>query len=365
MFFVTEVMIPHDFTVQFAMTHNRQQREEMRHQLGLDLPLWRRYLYWLGRVVRGELGSSLSGPPVVEVLERMIPFTLIVFFVGTVIAFLLGQWLGKIVAWQRAHFLTSAATLSVITLYTSFPPWLAFLVTYLLTGQMRTYSNIVAEWDSRAWPLSTVMLNMVLAIGAVAIAFVVVRKVLRRIWKRHLPAWLTWLEPPVFVAGVLGGWSVLGFYPQAMSVLRHARLPLLTYVLLSFGETMLIMRTSMTDTLKETYVTTARAKGLPERAIRDRHAARNALLPVLSRLVISIPYLLTGVVIVEQRFNWPGFSGMLFDSFYQQDMPLVLGGLLVVGALSAMARLALDVVYAYLDPRIRYGSPSPQGGWDR
>jgi peptide/nickel transport system permease protein len=56
---------------------------------------------------------------------------------------------------------------------------------------------------------------------------------------------------------------------------------------------------------------------------------------------------------------------MLFDSFYQQDMPLVLGGLLVVGALSAMARLALDVVYAYLDPRIRYGSPSPQGGWDR
>jgi peptide/nickel transport system permease protein len=117
---------------------------------------------------------------------------------------------------------------------------------------------------------------------------------------------------------------------------------------------MLIMRTSMTDTLKEDYITTARAKGLPNRLVRDRHAARNALLPVFSRLIVSLPYMLTGLVIIEVAVRWPGLSGSLFGALYQQDMPMVMTGLLVVGLLAAVARLSLDVLYAFLDPRIRY-----------
>jgi peptide/nickel transport system permease protein len=371
MFFATEIMIPHDFTVQFSLSLNREQREELRHELGLDLPLWERYLHWLRRTLNGSLGTSLYGAPVVEVLKHMLPYTLLVFFSGTVIAFLFGQWLGKVVAWRGSGFLSSSATLSAIALYTSFPPWLAFLVTYFLAYQLEWFRWGYGDnpfgrnrqlWRESPWPAPTVMLYMVVTMIAVALILLAVNKLLERKLRRPLPGWpfdfaqdrLAWLELPMFIVGLVGSWFAFGFGPQALDVLKVAGLPLITYVLLSFGETMLIMRTSMTDTLKEIYVSTARAKGLPDNVVRDKHAARNALLPVLSRLVISLPYLLTGVVIIEQRFNWPGLSGMLFDSFIQQDMPLILGGLLVVGVLSAVARLVLDVLYAYLDPRVRH-----------
>jgi peptide/nickel transport system permease protein len=174
---------------------------------------------------------------------------------------------------------------------------------------------------------------------------------IQRLWRRRLPLLVAL---PLFLAGTVASWYALGFAPLALDVMLVAAIPLLTYVLLSFGETMLIMRTSMMDTLKEEYVLTAQAKGLADRVVRNKHAARNALLPVLSRFVVSFPYMLTGLVIVEDTLDWPGISKSLFDALYQQDMPVVMGGLLLVGILSAIARLVLDVLAAYLDPRIRF-----------
>jgi peptide/nickel transport system permease protein len=136
--------------------------------------------------------------------------------------------------------------------------------------------------------------------------------------------------------------------------MSYAIYPLITYVLLIFGETALITRTNMLDTLHEDYLVTARAKGVSEPAVRDRHAARTALLPALSRLVVSLPTMLTGMVIIEDVLDWPGISATLFNALYQQDMPTVGGTLLIVGLISAATRLVLDVLYAYLDPRIRY-----------
>ncbi len=361
MFFVTEVMIPGDFTTQFAMTHNRQQREEMQKELGFDLPLWQRYLNWVRRLFSGNLGTSLYGSPVVQVLEGLIPYTLLVFFIGTVVAFLFGQWLGKAVAWRRSGFLSTSATFSAIALYTTFPPWLAFLVTYFFARRLRWFRSPRSEnpfdgfhqdvWRDFLLTPQTVMLYMVLAFVVVWLVLVVINKILERTLRRRLPVLL---RIPLFIGGLVGGWFIFGFGPQALDVLTVAGVPILTYVLLSFGETTLIMRTSMMDTLKEDYVNTARAKGLPDRVVRDKHAARNALLPVFSRLVISLPYLLTGLVIIEDVLHWPGISGALFHSLYNQDMPVVMGALLMVGVLSAVARLILDVLYAYLDPRIRY-----------
>jgi peptide/nickel transport system permease protein len=123
---------------------------------------------------------------------------------------------------------------------------------------------------------------------------------------------------------------------------------------------MTIMRSSMTEVLKEEYVTTARAKGLPASTVREKHAARNALLPVLSRLVITLPYLLTGIVIIEDSLNWPGVGSWMWLSLYWQDIPVVMGILLVVGFISLVARLFLDILAAYLDPRIRYAETQPR-----
>jgi peptide/nickel transport system permease protein len=131
-------------------------------------------------------------------------------------------------------------------------------------------------------------------------------------------------------------------------------LAILTYTLLSFGETMLIMQSSMTDVLKEQYIETARAKGLPASAVREQHAARNALLPVLSRFVISLPYLLTAVVIIESSVGWPGMGTTMWNALYWQNMPVVMAILVLIGIVSLVLRLILDMLIAYTDPRIRY-----------
>jgi ABC-type dipeptide/oligopeptide/nickel transport system permease component len=88
--------------------------------------------------------------------------------------------------------------------------------------------------------------------------------------------------------------------------------------------------------------------------IREKHASRNALLPVLSRLFISLPYLLAGIVIIEDSVNWPGMGSMMFSSLYWQDIPTVMGVLIIIGVLALVVRLFLDVLAAYLDPRIRF-----------
>ena len=118
---------------------------------------------------------------------------------------------------------------------------------------------------------------------------------------------------------------------------------------------MMIMQASMDEVMRSEYINTAKAKGLPDSVVLERHAARNALLPVISRLVISLPYLITGVVIIESSTDWPGMGTKMWNALYWQDMPLVMATLLIVGVLSLIARLLLDVITAFLDPRIRYG----------
>jgi peptide/nickel transport system permease protein len=109
----------------------------------------------------------------------------------------------------------------------------------------------------------------------------------------------------------------------------------------------------MEETLTEQYIETARAKGLRPVVIRDRHAARNALLPVLSKLVTSLPYLLAGLVIIEQSVNWNGIGSLLFDAVVQQDLPIVMGVLVVIGLVVLVCRFILELAYDALDPRMR------------
>jgi peptide/nickel transport system permease protein len=150
--------------------------------------------------------------------------------------------------------------------------------------------------------------------------------------------------------------------PYALDIIKAGLIPFLTFVLLGFGDTMLLMQSGMIDTRHEMYIQTARAKGLPEKVVRDKHAARNAILPVLSRFVINLPYLLTAIVIVEQATNWHGVGDLLFFSIYNQNTFIYMDIMVIVGLIALVARLALDVLYAYLDPRIRYGAEVVGGG---
>jgi peptide/nickel transport system permease protein len=117
---------------------------------------------------------------------------------------------------------------------------------------------------------------------------------------------------------------------------------------------MLLTRTSMLETLREDYIMAVRAKGLAERDIRDKHAARNALLPVFTNFVINLPFIMAGGIITETIFSWPGMGLTLLRASNSSDIPLVMGAFLFIGSLSLLAHLVADVAYAFLDPRIRY-----------
>lgn len=371
MFFFIQIMMPGDFVDQFSIFCDSACREAMREQLGLNLPIGERYLYWLGQIVRLDLGESLNGEPINDLLQEVVPATLLVFLTGTLLAYMIGLWLGKVTAWRGSGLVSRLTTLGGITLFTSFPPWLAWLVTYGLArkrdfvvmgerGGVRRVSfyKLLSRdlWLTVDVSPHIIAFRMVLTLIGSLLLLWIINLLLARFTRRRLPVVLVLL-----LAGVVtvGSWYLLRMETFAFDIAKASWVAILTYTLLSFGETMIIMQSSMTEVLKEEYVTTALAKGLPMSAVRERHAARNALLPVLSRLVISFPYLVTGVVIIESSLGWPGMGSSMWNALYWQNMPIVMNTLLIVGLLSLVARLILDVLIAYLDPRIRYDQAQP------
>ncbi len=159
-------------------------------------------------------------------------------------------------------------------------------------------------------------------------------------------------------AGLLvfsGYWILTRQAVYVLDILYHMALPVLTLTLISFGGTMLLTRSSMLETMREDYVLTARAKGLTEAQVRDRHIARGALLPVVTTLVFSLAFAVGGGVITESIFSWEGMGYTLMEAVTLSDVPLAVGAMAFTGLLVLAAHLAADLLYAYLDPRIRYG----------
>ena len=140
----------------------------------------------------------------------------------------------------------------------------------------------------------------------------------------------------------------------AWDIVSHMILPVLTLALISFAGTMLLTRNSMLETMREDFVMAARAKGLPEKRVRDAHVARNALLPVVTSFVFSLAFAIDGGVIIESIFSWPGMGQTLVAAAVAEDLPLAVGAFVFVGIFVLVAHLVADVLYVYLDPRIRY-----------
>jgi peptide/nickel transport system permease protein len=339
-FFAVQIFLPGDYASQFALGLSQKEIEELRVNLGLDLPIWQRYLNWLSNVLRGDLGYSFSsfdqGPPVIEIIKSALPATLFVFGIGTALAFMIGFWLGKATAWRGPGFLSSSITFASITLYTSFPPWLAFVLIYFLFYRfmgLRTISTSARGglFSPIRYDQGPMMLRMLALLLIITIVILIVNRLIRASLKLRIPGLIIFL----LVIGLwVGSWYALGIDENAMTIMEAASLPIVTFTLLSFGEIMLIMRTTMMDTLHEDYILTARAKGLPESQIRDRHAARNALLPVMTRMIVTFPFLLTGAVMVEQVLAWSGMGTTLFLAVGTQNITLTVGMLLVIGIFS-------------------------------
>lgn len=363
--------------------------EELRTSLGLDRPLLAQYGDFMRGLASGSLGESFSGQPVIDVLTGQPMWTtLFVFGLGAVLAFVLGAWLGRIAAWRAGRAGAGLLNVLAITTYTLFPPFLVFVLLRYLNDPLRHLRGWLGLsrdegeiWASSGWDEIATIKLVGISLLLAAIAAVLLRRYLR---DRRAPRWVRLLVLPAVLALTGAVWWLLGAWEPAMNLLLHAPrfhgsgfgglnrgfqgaagqgggnalLAIIGVVILSFGEILLVVEASMASEADEQYVMTARAKGVPDDVVRDRHAARNALLPALTRFVIGLPLLLTGLIIVERELELAGLSTLFLDAAQGADVPLVLGALVLFGALVLLARLALEVLIAALDPRVRAQVPS-------
>jgi len=269
--------------------------------MGLDQPLWTQYLYYLKNVATGNMGISFHyGEPVIDILMNRLPNTILLFTTSIILSALLGVFLGKIAAWKRGQRTDTLMTIGALFCHTLFLPWLALMMIWFFAYRI--------GW----FPITGMVSPDV------------------------------WIDPGA------------GFAARTLDVLHHMALPLMTLILIHFGSYLLVMRSSMLDTLKDDYIITARAKGLDEKTIRDHHAAPNAALPVVTSVGLSLAFSINGGALTETVFTWPGIGRELVFSVSHSDYPLAQAAFLIIAIVVLVANLVVDVLYAYLDPRIRY-----------
>jgi peptide/nickel transport system permease protein len=278
-----------------------EEAAQLTAELGLNRPLGAQYLIFLGNFFRGRLGRSFHyGEPVERVIARRLPNTILLFTTAIMLAALVGVKLGKVAAWRKGRPLDTCITLAALVCHTLFLPWVALLIIWLLAYRV-------------GWFPVTGMISPEL-----------------------------WISPAA------------GSFAKILDVLHHLALPLLTLFLIHFGSYLLLMRGSMLDTLNEEFIFTARAKGLPEKVIRDRHAAPNAALPVITSVALSLAFSINGGALTETVFSWPGIGRELVFAVSNNDYPLAMGCFLLIALVVLTANIVVDMLYAFLDPRIRY-----------
>lgn len=271
---------------------SKAQAEAMARNLGLRDPLPVQYARWLGHLLRGNLGNSYStSQPVLSLIEERLPNTLLLGAVAVILAVLAAVPLGVVSATRRNSGLDRFITgLSFVGI--SVPVfWLGIMLVILFAVQ---------------WGV--------------------------------LPA---------------GGMYTVGAKFSFVDRIKHLLLPALVLMTAELAALVRYTRSGMISVLSEDYVRTARAKGLQGRQVIFTHALRNALIPVVTLIGVRIPLLVGGAAITETVFSWPGMGRLAVDAATTRDYPVVLGTTITVAAVVVLSSLVIDLLYAYLDPRIR------------
>ncbi|MEA2584278.1 MAG: peptide/nickel transport system permease protein [Thermomicrobiales bacterium] len=269
-------------------------KAQLRTELGLDEPAPVRYVRWLGRTVQGDFGYSLaSRKPISEMILARMPTTLELVGFALVLSVVLGVGTGVIAAVKQYSWADYLATFSAFA-------WLSIPEFFL--GMLMIY-------------LFAVRLN--------------------------------WF--PAF------GTSTAGAENHLLDRLDHLILPGITLGLGLTAALTRYTRSSLIEVLNSDYMTTARAKGLQERSVIVRHGLRNALIPIITVVAFRMPYLISGAVIIETVFQWPGLGFLTLNAATQKDYPLIMALALAVSVIVIASSFVADVAYSFIDPRIRYG----------
>lgn len=355
---------PGDITAQFLdPTIPAEARQLILARLGLDGSVWNQWWTYVTNFFTGNLGVSFSQYPkdVIAVVGERIPRTLFLFTFATLFAYLLGFALGKRLAWKRGGFGEHGVTVSGVLLYTVFYPWFAILMILAFSSGLGWFPIngflTVELWRGAPWTGNEVFSQLLLSVAIAGTLVIAGLLLSRRSQERSTQRWMKRVGYAGGLAGFALFWLVRSdMWTYASDLIHHAFLPVITLTLVAFAGTMLLTRSSMLETLREDYILTARAKGVPEKDIRDRHAARNALLPVVTSFILGLAFIIGGGVVTETVFGWPGMGALLLNATLVEDVPLATGALGFIGVLALLAHLLVDILYTILDPRVRIQS---------
>jgi peptide/nickel transport system permease protein len=270
----------------------------MRQKLGLDLPLHQQFVIYISTILRGDLGYSMVyNQPVIEIIASRVPATLLLMTTAIFFSYLIGIFLGVFASTKPFSFI----------------------------------SNITVAITAGGYALPIFWLGQILLI-----VFAV---------------YLGWFPVVGMTSVGVGGLTGFGSF---IDVVWHLFLPVVCLTVNMLALVVYITRTSMLEVLEQDFIVTARAKGLKERTVIYRHALRNALLPVVTLIGQSIGGMIAGAVLTETVFSWPGLGRLTYDAVSTRDYPVLLGMLILLSISVLVANLVTDIVYAKLDPRIRY-----------
>jgi len=268
-----------------------------------DAPLFQQYLDFMGKLAQGDLGRSIlsGGTPVSAQIRRYLPWTLFSVGSGLLISFTLGVLVGMAMAYWRGGILDNVMTALASVMY-GVPDFVIALLLLMVAGVQ----------------LKLFMIGDVLGARS---------------------------------QDVEAGFNL----PYIADVSKHAALPVLTYVWTTVGGWILTMKSSTISTLGEDYITVAKARGLPERRILLAYVGRNAMLPLVTRLAISIGFVVGGSVIIETLFQYPGLGRLLYTAISGRDYTTMQGVFLTIAAAVVLSNILADLLFGVLDPRVRVG----------
>ncbi|MFH1826712.1 MAG: ABC transporter permease [bacterium] len=298
-FFVMH-LAPGDPTALFIDPNvNPEDLARIRVNFGLDKPVIVQYFYWLGNAVRGNFGTSYtSGQPVITEIMQRLPATLLLMISSFILTLLITIPLGVISAVKKGTWFDNAVTVLSFAGMATPSFWLGLMLMLLFSVQ------------------------------------------------------LGWLPAVGMYDAVAGHQST---FARLIDLIRHMILPLTTMTLLSLAGITRYQRAAMLEVLDQDYIRTARAKGLPERIVIFKHALRNALIPIVTIMGLSLPGLFGGAFIIETIFAWPGMGRLGVMAVFQRNYPMIMGIVVFSAVLIMLGNLLADLGYALVDPRIRYG----------
>lgn len=288
-----------------------EQRAEIEAMLGLNEPLWKQYFLYIGNVLQGDLGTSfVTREAVMDEFLTLFPATLELSFFAALFAVLVGLPLGIIAAVKRGSLFDH----SVMTLS--------------LTG----YSMPIFWWGLLLILLMSIQLDLTPVAGRIDVLY----------WVDEVTGFM-----------IIDAW-LSGEEGAVQSALAHLILPSIVLGTIPMAVIARMTRSSMLEVLGEDYIRTARAKGLSKGRVVLKHALRNALIPVITVIGLQMGTLLSGAILTETIFAWPGIGKWLIEAIGRRDYPVVQGGLLIIATIIILVNLLVDVMYGIINPRVRH-----------